>query len=84
MPTWAEDVNIAFNHAFGEDGCPLSRLPGGYSITPSGTVNCLNDMVSVVASNPEDIECFCMDEKSTVRPIDWSECSTHYVDQFDT
>ena len=79
---WTEDVYSAFIHVFGEDSRQLSRLPGGYTISPSGTSNYLNDMVSVVASNLEDIKCFWEDDgESTLRPLDGVECSTLHVDR---
>ena len=79
---WTENVYSAFIHVFGEDSRQLSRLPDGYTISPSGISNYLNDMASVVASNLEDIKCFWEDdEESTLRPIERAECSTLKVGQ---
>ena len=72
---WTEDVYSAFIYIFGEDSRQLSRLPGGYTISPSGISNYFNEMVSVVASSLEDIKFFWGDEKSKVHPLDWDECS---------
>lgn len=73
---WTEDVYSAFIHIFGEDSRQFSRLPGGYILTPSGKSDYFDDMVSVIASNLEDIKCFWGDEEPTGHPIDRSECST--------
>ena len=74
---WTEDVYSAFTHIFGEDSRQLSRLPGGYTISPNGISDYLNDMASVVASNLEDIKTFWEDDgESTLRPMDRGECST--------
>ena len=73
---WTEDVYSAFIHIFGEDSRQFSRLPGGYTMTPSGTSNYFDDMVSVVASNLEGIKCFWGEEEPTVHAADRSECST--------
>ncbi|MDE0713229.1 MAG: nucleotide-binding protein [Rhodospirillales bacterium] len=78
---WTESVNSAFVYIFGEDSRQFSRLPGSHAITPSGIRNHLNDMVSVVESNLEDVKCFWEEEEPTVRPIDRNDCSTLNFDR---
>ena len=71
---WTEGVYSAFIHIFGEDSRQFTRLPGSYTKTPSGISNYFNNMVSVIASNLEDIKFFWGEEET-------SECSTANFDR---
>ena len=72
---WTESIYSAFIHIFGEDSHQFSRLPKGHTITSKGMSDYFNSMVSMVASNLEDIKHFWREEEPTVHHMDWSECS---------
>ena len=79
---WTTGVYSAFCHIFGEDSC--QRLPGGYTITPNGIRDYLNSMVSVVASNLDDVKYFWDDdETSQIHPIDQNDISALDSDRID-
>ncbi len=66
---WTEDVYSSFYHIFGEDSRQYSRLPESHSTTPNGIREYLNIMVSLVASNLDDVKAFWEDGNQTPTPI---------------
>ena len=63
LKKWTESVDSAFIHIFGEESRQHLRLPGGYTITPSGISDYLDTMVSLVDSNLEELEAFWDDDE---------------------
>ena len=81
---WTADVYSAFYHIFGEDSHQYLRLPGSHTTTPNGIREYLNSMVSLVASNLDDVKYFWEDdETSPTHPIDQSDISALDSDRID-
>lgn len=81
---WTQDVYSAFIYIFGKDSRQYTQLPGSHKITPSGVRDYLNVIVSIVASNLDDVRYFWEDEEESVtRSEDQSGLSVLDIDRVD-
>lgn len=67
---WTNDIYSAFSYIFGDDSRQFQRLPGGFTINPSGIRDYVSSMASAVASSLDDVKYFWTDDKGTMVHLD--------------
>ena len=69
LQKWLRDIDKSFCRIFGENSRQYSELPGSYTISPNGIRMHLDQMVSIVESNLDDVRYFWEDDGEEPSPV---------------